>query len=416
MSRYVRICNALHGLKPTLLMIVAQTIIAGINIVYKLATNDGMNLQVLVGYRFLFGAAFIVPIAFFAERKKRPKLTWMVLFQAFLCGIFGGALGQNLYVKSLALTSATFASATTNLIPAITFIVAVCLRLEKLGWHTKAGKAKVFGTILGIGGAMLLTFYKGPDINFWKTHINLLQTTTSHPKTEQTQSSRSGGHFLLGSLLALASCVCYSLWLIIQAKAAQRYPCPYSFTALMTILAAVQGVGYALCTERDWSQWKLGWNIRLLAVLFAGVFGSGVMFTLVAWCVRMRGPLFVSIFNPLMLLLVAIVGSLLLNEDLHLGTVLGAILIVFGLYIVLWGKGRELKRVLQLMPEKSSEDQDRQVEINISSSTPDNGSNHGSRCSGSGGKEISEEKEEEEEDRGHSRASSDVLGGLYMYP
>ncbi|CAI9786221.1 unnamed protein product [Fraxinus pennsylvanica] len=426
MSTYARICNALHGLKPTLLMILAQTIIACLNVVYKLASNDGMNLQILVGYRFLFGAAFIVPIAFFYERKKRPKLTWMVLFQAFLCGIFGGALGQNLYLKrvgahpvlemnfSLSLTSATFASATTNLIPAITFVIAVCIRLEKLGWHTKAGKAKVFGTLLGIGGAMLLTFYKGPDINIWKTHINLLLTTTSHPKTVQTQSSQ-GGHFLLGSLLSLASCVCYSLWLIIQAKAAERYPCPYSFTALMTVMAAVQGVGFALCMERDWSQWKLGWNIRLLAVVFAGIFGSGVMFTLVAWCVRMRGPLFVSVFNPLMLLLVALAGSLLLNEKLHLGTVLGAILIVFGLYIVLWGKGKELKRVSQLMPEKSSGDQVRQVEIDITPSTPNNGSSHGGRSSGSGGKEISEEKEQEEEEMGHSRTSSDFLAGLYIY-
>jgi drug/metabolite transporter (DMT)-like permease len=47
--------------------------------------------------------------------------------------------------------------------------------------------------------------------------------------------------------------------------------------------------------------------------------GSGLMVTLIAWCVRMRGPLFVSVFNPLMLVLVAIMSSLLLDEKLHLG-------------------------------------------------------------------------------------------------
>lgn len=46
---------------------------------------------------------------------------------------------------------------------------------------------------------------------------------------------------------------------------------------------------------------------------------SGLMFTFIACCVQMRGPLFVSAFNPLMLLLVAIAGSLVLNESLHLG-------------------------------------------------------------------------------------------------
>lgn len=60
-----------------------------------------------------------------------------------------------------------------------------------------------------------------------------------------------------------------------------------------------------------------------------------------AWCVKKRGPLFVSVFSPLMLLMVAVLSSLLLGERLHLGMALGAVLIVMGLYAVLWGKGRE---------------------------------------------------------------------------
>ena len=46
---------------------------------------------------------------------------------------------------------------------------------------------------------------------------------------------------------------------------------------------------------------------------------SGIAVVFTAWCVRLRGPLFVSVFNPLMLVLVAIAGSLVLNEKLHLG-------------------------------------------------------------------------------------------------
>ena len=55
-------------LKPALVMVLVETVYSVVNICYKLATNDGMNLSVLVGYRFLFGAAVILPIAFFAER------------------------------------------------------------------------------------------------------------------------------------------------------------------------------------------------------------------------------------------------------------------------------------------------------------------------------------------------------------
>lgn len=57
-----------HGLKPTILMVIAETILGGSNVLYKLAANDGSDLRVLVSYRFLFAAAFMVPVALFVER------------------------------------------------------------------------------------------------------------------------------------------------------------------------------------------------------------------------------------------------------------------------------------------------------------------------------------------------------------
>ena len=46
---------------------------------------------------------------------------------------------------------------------------------------------------------------------------------------------------------------------------------------------------------------------------------SGIVVIITAWCIQMRGPLFASVFNPLMLVLVAITGSLMLNENLYVG-------------------------------------------------------------------------------------------------
>ncbi|KAL1534297.1 WAT1-related protein-like protein [Salvia divinorum] len=316
-------CSDLQELKPALVMVLVETVYSIVNVCYKLAANDGMNLSVLVGYRFMFGAAVILPIAFFAER---------------------GALGQNLYLKGLVLTSATFASAMTNLVPAITFVVAISFRLESLAWNTAAGKAKVLGTILGIGGAMVLTFYKGLELQPWSTDINLLESTVSHhDRSGLPQTEHGGQKYVLGAALSISSCLCYSLWLIIQAKAVEDYPCPYSITAMMAMAASVQGVAFALCVERDWSQWNMGLDVRLFTVAFSGIMGSAMMYSMVAWCVKRRGPLYVSIFQPLMLVIVALMGSLFLEEKLHLGMVIGAIFIVAGLYIVLWGKDKEMK-------------------------------------------------------------------------
>ncbi|KAJ0079019.1 hypothetical protein Patl1_23554 [Pistacia atlantica] len=57
--------------------------------------------------------------------KSRPKLNVTIFFQALLCFLFGGSLYQYLFIKSLDLTTATFATAMTNLIPAVTFIMAI---------------------------------------------------------------------------------------------------------------------------------------------------------------------------------------------------------------------------------------------------------------------------------------------------
>ena len=54
-------------------------------------------------------------------------------------------------------------------------------------------------------------------------------------------------------------------------------------------------------------------------VVLQGVWASGLMITLISWAARLRGPLFVSSFYPVMLLTVAILGSLLLDEKLYLG-------------------------------------------------------------------------------------------------
>ena len=49
----------------------------------------------------------------------------------------------------------------------------------------------------------------------------------------------------------------------------EKYPCHYSCTALISMMGAIQTVVYALCSEKDRTQWKLGWNIRLLTVAFS---------------------------------------------------------------------------------------------------------------------------------------------------
>ncbi|XP_062224984.1 WAT1-related protein At1g68170-like [Phragmites australis] len=328
--------------KPVAAMVVVQVIFAGVNIFYKLALCDGMDMRVLIAYRYLFASAVLAPLAYFIERRNRTKLTWRVVVLSFICGLTGGSLAQNLYISGMKLTSATFASAMTNLIPAITFVLALLFRYESIAVRTFSGQAKVAGTLLGVGGAMLLTFYKGADITPWASHIDLVTAVTAHAEAAAgLHPTVEATNRVMGSLLVIGSCFFYALWLILQAKLSREYPFHYSSTALMCLMSTLQSIAFALCYNRDVAQWRLGFDIRLLSVVYSGVLASGVMLVVLSWCVKRRGPLFASVFNPLMLLVVAVLSSLLLGEKLHLGSALGAVLIVMGLYAVLWGKGRE---------------------------------------------------------------------------
>lgn len=74
-------------------------------------------------------------------------------------------------------------------------------------------------------------------------------------------------------------------------------------------------------------------------------------------------------------------------------------MIVCGLYVVLWGKDKEIKKVSQLVPDKE--------ELDIKSNSSRKGSSHG-------GSSKREEKEEEENKR-DSQVGSEILGGVYIY-
>ncbi|PKA64360.1 WAT1-related protein [Apostasia shenzhenica] len=163
---------------------------------------------------------------------------------------------------------------------------------------------------------MILTFFKGKELNL-STSINLLNPHSSSAAGVPPQYEL--GNRVLGSIMAIACCFSYAIWLIIQAKMIQAYPCHYSSTALMCFMGSIQAVIFALCMGTNWEQWHMGFGIRLYSVAYSGVVASGLILSVLAWCIKKKGPLYVSVFNPLMLVVVAIFGSLLLNEKLHVG-------------------------------------------------------------------------------------------------
>ncbi|KAM1016323.1 hypothetical protein ACFX13_046769 [Malus domestica] len=104
---------------------------AGFNVVSKVSLDKGMSCYVLVVYAHVFGTLATALLALIFERQNKSKISVPVLRNVFFLGFLGGVLGRTLNYMGLEYTSATFGTAMSNLIPCITFIIAVLCRMKK---------------------------------------------------------------------------------------------------------------------------------------------------------------------------------------------------------------------------------------------------------------------------------------------
>ncbi|KAK2976226.1 hypothetical protein RJ640_021937 [Escallonia rubra] len=241
-------------------------------------------------------------------------------------------IDQNLYYVGMKDTSATFAAATVNVLPALTFIMALMFRLEKVNIKKVHSQAKVIGTIITVTGAMVMTLYKGPIVDIlWY----------SHGSSHRSSSSTSGQHWVTGTLMLLGCTGGWSGFFILQSITLKEYPAELSLTALICLMGMVEGGVAALVMERDLSAWSIGFDSRLLAAVYSGVVCSGIAYYVQGVVNKIRGPVFVTAFSPLCMIITAVLGAIVLAEQVHLGSLVGAVIIVIGLYSVVWGKGKD---------------------------------------------------------------------------
>ncbi|KAM7263407.1 hypothetical protein ACFE04_001090 [Oxalis oulophora] len=337
--------NFLDSSKPYMAMISLQFGYAGMNIITKVSLNRGMSHYVLVVYRHAIATAVVAPFALFLERKEQPKITWKVFLQIFVLALLGPVIDQNFYYAGLKHTSPTFSCAMSNMLPAMTFVLAVLCRMEKVHIRKLRCQAKIAGTLITVVGAMLMTLYKGPILEMvWSKHSHSNETTTSNESSDK--------EWLFGSFLLVIATLAWALLFVLQTKALETYKShQFTLTTLICFVGTLQAIVVTLVMEHKPSAWQIGWDMNLLAAAYAGIVTSSLSYYVQGLVIKKKGPVFATAFSPLMMIVVAIMGSFILAEKIYLGMVIGGVLIVIGLYSVLWGKHKETL-------EKKSEEQE----------------------------------------------------------
>jgi hypothetical protein len=84
-----------------------------------------------------------------------------------------------------------------------------------VGIKTKAGQAKVMGTIVCVGGALLLSFYHGHTIDIKESSIHW---TYAENMEKKSSISTDQGNAILGPVFLIFSSLSWALWFILQVS------------------------------------------------------------------------------------------------------------------------------------------------------------------------------------------------------
>ncbi|MBA0871547.1 hypothetical protein Goshw_027332 [Gossypium schwendimanii] len=308
---------------PLTAMVAVECTNVGLNVLFKEATAKGMNRYIFITYSYAVGTLLLLPLSFIfpSSRTVIPSLKFHLGSRIFLLGLIG-YLAQICAYKGMDYSSPTLASAISNLEPAFTFILAVLFRLERVALRSSSSQAKIIGTIASISGALLVVLYKGPKV------------------LVQWPLESSEPNWVISGILLATAYLLFSIWYIVQTQVLEIYPAELIVALFYNLCGAIISVPVSLITQPKLSSWILRPSVAVIAVLYSGVFQS-FSSLVVTWGLHLKGPVYVAIFSPVSIAIAAFMSAIFLDDSLHLGSIIGAIIISMGFYAVIWGKAKE---------------------------------------------------------------------------
>jgi len=321
------------GWKAPMAMVLVELFQTGLVLLSKVVIGHGMFVFALVTYRSAIGAAFLFPFALICERDKwREMMSWRVSRWIIFNGIIGYAAPINLYYNGLRDTTSSYAIVFLNMIPLITFILSLAFKMERLKFATVAGSLKIVGVLASVGGAMVINLYKGNELHLWRS---ILQ----YHKNELTEVA---SNHVRGTILLVISIFAYACWYLIQTEVNKVYPYKYSSSMATCLVGGFVTAFVGVVVRRDGDAWKLGWNLKLLTVVYSGALATAGKYSLDSWVVAKQGPAYPPMFTPLSVVFTVVLGSILLGDSITVGSLLGTAMVIFGLYLFLWAKSKDL--------------------------------------------------------------------------
>nr|CAB3454477.1 unnamed protein product [Digitaria exilis] len=264
------------GAKAYGAVVLIRLMYSGMHVMSKVALDQGMNPLVFVFYRHTTAALVLIPVTFLLERQKAKPVTFKIGWKMFIHALYG---------------------------------------METLKMTRFHGKVKFAGILFCIAGVTILAFYEGPLFRSFNHHHLFQSGGGSSSGAAETHSKKQ---WVLGIFLMTLSNVLAGLWTVLQGPLIEDTS-KLMNTTLQISCASVQAFLVAVAAERDFSKWKLGWNISLAAIIYSGVIVTALSYYMQMWTIAKRGPVFLAMSMPLTFVFTIVISSFIIGDAVSLG-------------------------------------------------------------------------------------------------
>jgi drug/metabolite transporter (DMT)-like permease len=226
------------------------------------------------------------------------------MWRLVLCGLFGVAINQMLFIKGLTMTTAIHASLLMLCSPILITFLAFWILKERIT------PAKISGLILGIMGSVLLITGR--------------------------QSAGQPKDYITGDIFIVLNGISYAIYFVMVKPLMERYT-PLQVVRWVFTFGFVMmlPVGWVQFGEIHWQQFTFMYSGVLLFVVLAGTF---LAYIFNAYGIRVLGPGITSAYIYIQLVFAVAIAVLFFNEQLTWPKILAGLMILAGVFLVSFRK------------------------------------------------------------------------------